>query len=105
MVAFYPMPSALVQRQDPQHRAVSFVDWPPHPAEIAALVDLSMSLPNIAYYLGTPASRVAALLDYYSIQVPADCNIGEAIDRLGIVPPSSVSGFETVLKRLFRPFL
>ncbi len=75
MVAFYPVPSALAQGRDLQHRAVSFVDWPPHPAELAALVDLGMSLPTVAYYLGTPESRVAALLDYYGIQGPAGGNL------------------------------
>jgi hypothetical protein len=103
MVAFYPVPSALVQGRDLQHRPVSFVDWPPHPAEIAALVDLSMSLPNIAYYLDTPESRVAALLDYYCIQGPADGNIGETIVP-GMLPQGAVPGFEMLLKRLFRPF-
>jgi len=103
MVAFYPVPSAQGRERDPKRRFVSDVDWPPHPAEIAALVDLSMSLPSIAYYLGTPESRVAALLDYYGIQFPANGNMRETIDA-GMRPQGAVLVFESLLQRLFGPF-
>jgi hypothetical protein len=103
MVAFYAVHSAPGPERDPQRRFVPDVDWPPHPAEIAALVDLSMSLPTIAYYLGTPESRVAALLDYYGIQIPANSNIGEAIDP-GLRPQGAVLGFESLLQRLVGSF-
>ncbi len=59
--------SLRVLETAPPRAFASARSWPPHPAALAALVDLGMSVPSIACYFGAPCADVARLCDRHAL--------------------------------------